>query len=121
MKLHAVARPLISSCIHLSCASLLAADPAAPQPSSLEEGGKRFSEGLRQLGGLLPGSLGSLRLPQEQPSEPGTVIDFEEGSPLGRVLRMLATQAGINYLEPAFDPNETVAITLHGVSAKEAF
>lgn len=121
MKLHNVARPFILSFIHIACASVWAADAKAPSATALGEDEKRFSEGLRQLGGLLPGSFGSLGLPQEQTVETGTVIDFEEGSPLGRVLRMLATQAGINYLEPAFDPNETVAITLHGVSAKEAF
>lgn len=76
------------------------------------------SESIFEVDGLLSPSS---ELPQTALAQNAGVIDFEEGSSLGRVLRMLANQAGINYLEPQIDPNETVAISLRGVSAQEAF
>ncbi|MEY5025877.1 MAG: hypothetical protein RLZZ244_1405 [Verrucomicrobiota bacterium] len=59
--------------------------------------------------------------PATSVSSPSAIIEFDEGSPLGRVLRMLALEAGINYIEPTIDPAETVAFTLHGMTAKDAF
>ncbi len=79
---------------------------------------QRTADDLQALAGTVPGG----GTPDPTPvSTSGAVIDFEEGSPLGRVLRMLAAQAGINYLEPQFDANDTVAVSLRGVSAREAF
>ena len=48
-------------------------------------------------------------------------IDIEEGSPLSRVLRLLALQAGINYIEPDISPKETIAFAVHGITPQEAF
>ncbi|RFC45803.1 MAG: Type II secretory pathway component GspD/PulD (secretin) [Verrucomicrobia bacterium] len=99
-------------------AAVQGADEPLPSFALPAEAARRFTDGIRQLGGLLPVAQAA---PQTPAAQPGAVIDFEEGSPLGRVLRMLANQAGINYLEPQFDPAETVAISLRGVSAREAF
>jgi len=48
------------------------------------------------------------------------LFDFDEMA-LGRALRILATMARLNYIEPELDPKETIALTLKGMSAKEAF
>ena len=108
-------------CIHGLGAPAFCAEPTQVLPDIPQVVVKRFSDSVKQLGGLFPLASDPYKSVQEAPTQPGAVIDFEEGSPLGRVLRMLANQAGINYLEPQFDPNETVAISLHGVSAREAF
>jgi len=47
-------------------------------------------------------------------------FDFDE-IPVGRALRVLATAAHLNYIEPELDPKETVSLSLSGLSAKEAF
>lgn len=41
--------------------------------------------------------------------------------PVARALRILATVARINYVEPELDPKETISLSLTGMSAKEAF
>lgn len=60
---------------------------------------------------------------QEPPTSPAveeSVFDFEE-IPLGRALRILAAMAGLNYIEPTLDAEETIALSLKGLTAKEAF
>ncbi len=59
---------------------------------------------------------------QESASPPKEeqIFDFDEMA-LGRALRILATMAKLNYIEPELDPKETIALTLKGMSAKEAF
>ena len=121
MKSCILAPSIIVLCFHSFSAAAFCAEPTPLFPDLPEDAVKRFSDSIRQLGGLLPLASGASQTAQETPEQQGAVIDFEEGSPLGRVLRMLANQAGINYLEPQFDPTETVAISLHGVSAREAF
>ena len=110
----------VAATVSLLCFSSLgdAAETDLSLPVNAGDATKRFVDGVRQLGGLLPGSND---LSPGGVSQSGAVIDFEEGSSLGRVLRMLANQAGINYLEPQIDANETVAISLRGVNAREAF
>jgi hypothetical protein len=41
--------------------------------------------------------------------------------PLATVLRLLATQAGINYIEPNFRTNESVSVVLKDITAADAF
>lgn len=118
MKLYASTLTVLFAGMAAATTPLLADDLAQSSPSLLDETLKRFSEGALNLGGIAsPLSVTK----SETASGSGVIIDFDEGSPLGRVLRMLANQAGINYLEPQIDPSETVAISLRGVSARDAF
>jgi type II secretory pathway component GspD/PulD (secretin) len=59
--------------------------------------------------------------PSRKTEKKETLIDFDEGSPLSRVLRMLAAEAGLSYLEPKIDPNETIAFSLRGMTPRDAF
>lgn len=71
-----------------------------------------------------PGNRASsvlLSVPPETAAEAGDrTYDFDE-IPLGRALRILATMAHLNFIEPELDPKELVSLSLNGLSAKEAF
>lgn len=44
-----------------------------------------------------------------------------DDQPLGAVFRLLAEQAGFNFVEPRLDPNETISFRLQNITPSEAF
>jgi type II secretory pathway component GspD/PulD (secretin) len=54
-----------------------------------------------------------------EPSKPRT--HRYTNQPLSRVLRILAEQAGINYIEPNISPEERISVTLTNLTPLEAF
>lgn len=100
-----------------------AANPAippgpSPQTSPVQPGGQQPP--------LLP--PGPLPLPEEErpanetQASPNTPrhYSFEEAS-ISRVFRLLAKQAGIDYIEPPIDPNEKISFELSNVTPLQAF
>ena len=100
-----------------------AANPAippgpSPQTSPVQPGGQQPP--------LLP--PGPLPLPEEERPANGTQAgpntprhySFEEAS-ISRVFRLLAKQAGIDYIEPPIDPNEKISFELSNVTPLQAF
>lgn len=118
MNSHFPPTPAFLFVIYGFCASAQGVNPAVSASKLPEPSVPQFSESVRSLDGLFHPSDETVQLPS---AVLDTVIDFEEGSPLSRVLRILANQAGLNYLEPQIDPGETVAISLRGVRPQEAF
>jgi type II secretory pathway component GspD/PulD (secretin) len=121
MKINQIASNLLLITVQGVFSNALCAPQDTPLIAPAEGWVQRFSDGIRRLGDLSPVSETTSEAAREGTPATGAVIEFEEGSPLSRVLRMLANQAGINYLEPQIDASETVAISLRGVSAREAF
>lgn len=69
---------------------------------------------------ILPSLPISVASTQETAGKDDGTFDFDE-IPIGRALRILATAAHLNYIEPELDSKETVSLSLSGLGAKEAF
>jgi hypothetical protein len=97
-------------------ATPMATPQASPQPENQPSGGvvDEIERVLREKENAE--AAAAARMP---PSEPRT--HRYTNQPLSRVLRILAEQAGINYIEPNFTTDERISFTLLNLTPLQAF